>query len=186
MYNSLIYDIYPISINEFGFRTQYNIIYDAYFLDKTVNLSYEVRELFPKLSLWEFGFDRFMFDKGIHDPKIADTLFHILSSFFDSDRIVYSRVYNPVGQHNVLNRLYIQNLRKKAKKFIPFSIYLNTISGEEFILITYYSELSNFSIDSFFKCMSSTISYCFEEDPVHAIRIYNILNLTRVNLPFIK
>ncbi len=186
MCKSLTYDIYSISTNEFCFRTKYDIIYDTYFLDKTAYLPNRLQELFPKLSLWEFGFDRFMLNKGIQDSKIANTLIYILSSFLDSDKIVYSRVYNPVGRHDVLNRLYIQSFRKYAKSFIPFSIDVHTISGAEFILIAYYPRLSNMSIESFFECMGSTLSYCFEEDPICTIKVYNSLTLAHVDLSLIQ
>lgn len=182
MYNSLIYDIYPLSASEFGFRTQYNIIYDAYFLNKDIYLPNTISELFPELTLWEFGFDRFMFNKGRRDPKISNTLNYILSSFLDGEKIVYSRVYNPVGQHDVLNRLYIQDLRKNAKKHIPFSIHIKTLS-DEYILIVFYSRHLNMSMDQFLKCIKSTISFCFEEETIYSLQMYNILSLKRINLP---
>lgn len=186
MCNSLIYDIYPITTSEYGFRTQYDIVYDAYFLNRNKYLSNMVSELFPELTLWEFGFDRFMFNKGTRDPKISNTLNYILSSFLNGYKIVYSRVYNPVGQHDVLNRLYIQNLRKNAKNYIPFSIYFKTSLGEEYILIVFYSMQLNMSIRQFLKCIKSIISFCFEEESIYSIQMCNILNLKRVDLSLIN
>jgi len=186
MSNCLIYDIYSITANEFSFVTQDDIVYDAYFIDRNAYLPYSVYEQFPGLTLWEFGFDRFMFNKGIRDPLISNTLNYILSSFLNGEKIVYSRVYNPVGQDKALNRLYIQDLRKNAKNHIPFSICFKTSLGEEYMLIVFYSLQLEMPISHFFKCINSAISYCFEEESIFALQMYNILNLERIDLSSIN
>ncbi|WP_303170935.1 hypothetical protein [Porphyromonas sp.] len=167
------YEVFRISDNEITFKTQSNTFYDVYFLDRNDFLSSKVVVNFPSLRLLEFGFDRFMFEKNCYDPIISSTLIQILNNTDWDNTIIFSRVYNPVGNHIALNRVYIKNLKRYNTNFDSYSIEIKT-NDEYFILIVYYSKKSNITTQSFFEIINETIANVICNSTILHINIFCI------------
>lgn len=138
-----VYDIRQFGTNYY-FSTKDGNIYEVYFDAKKNELTDDIRLFNPRISLFEFGFDKIRNMSSCSDNKIYATIAEILFTFCDRSKICYSYVCNPTGHHRALYKLYEKWTVRMCCQYLDYRIIrwqVETLEGFSYFLVLIRKDL---------------------------------------------